>query len=71
MIDNETRGIESRLIDLADGISEVRDTHRELITERDQLIIILDDHGYTKTDIASIAGITYQQVQQIVSKGKR
>lgn len=70
MTDNDDSAIISRLSELADDITDTRDVHRVLVSERDELIISLYERGYSMTEIGSIAGVIYQQVQQIVKRNR-
>ena len=70
MTDETDSAIVSRLSELADDITDTRDVHRVLVSERDELIINLYERGYSMTEVGSIAGVIYQQVQQIVKRNR-
>src|SRR5690606_7622636 len=70
MTDNDDSAIMSRLSELAHDITDTRDVHRMLVSERDRLIVELYENGYSMTDIAKVAGVIYQQVQQIVKRNR-
>lgn len=60
-----------RLAKLGADTTAARKRHLELVAERDELILDLRAAGYTHEGLAEIAGLKYQQVQQIVKRGER
>ena len=70
MKDDETpvKIVEAELAKLAEQVTESRIAHLALVEQRDELVIRLYDTGRSQADIARVAGITYQQVHQIVRK---
>lgn len=57
-----------RLAVVADQLTTLRDVHDRLVSERDELIRTLRDHGWTLERIAQHAGITAQAIHKRLKK---
>ncbi|WP_344251459.1 helix-turn-helix domain-containing protein [Brevibacterium sanguinis] len=71
MNNDDATGIAGELARVAEQVTESRIAHRALVDRRNELVVLMHDDGYSLTDIARVAGISYQQVQQILGRHGR
>lgn len=66
-MDNENTGLERKLSDTAAALIRARDEYHGLIMIRDELILSLIDLGYSRADVARMAGVKPHQISRMVT----
>lgn len=65
---NDASGIERQLVETATALNRARDEYHALIVVRDELIFRLTDQGYSRAEIARMAGIRPHQVTRMITR---